>query len=78
VLLAVASELVAAQGAGAKRPVSHEALWLMARVGSPAVSPDGRWAVFPVTEPAYDETKEVVDLWIVPVDGRAKPRRRRG
>jgi dipeptidyl aminopeptidase/acylaminoacyl peptidase len=59
----------------AKAPISHEALWTMKRVGSPAVSPDGRWAVFPVTEPAYDEKKEVQDLWIVPVDGSAKARR---
>jgi len=74
-LLAIAPGLVAAQPPGSKRPVSHEALWLMERVGAPVVSPDGRWAVFPVTEPAYDEAKEVVDLWIVPVDGSAKPRR---
>ncbi|MGE5126007.1 MAG: S9 family peptidase [Betaproteobacteria bacterium] len=57
------------------QPLTHEALWLMKRVGSPVVSPDGRFAVFPVTEPAYDEKKDVQDLWIVPVDGSAKPRR---
>ena len=57
------------------QPITHEALWLMKRVGSPAVSPDGRWAVFPVSEPAYEEKKEAQDLWIVPVDGSAKPRR---
>jgi dipeptidyl aminopeptidase/acylaminoacyl peptidase len=60
------------------QPVTHEALWLMKRVGAPAVSPDGRWAVFPVTEPAYDEKKEVQDLWIVPVDGSAPARRLTG
>ena len=37
----------------------------MKRVGSPSVSPDGRWAVFSVTEPAYDEKAQVSDLWIV-------------
>lgn len=57
------------------QPITHEALWLMKRVGSPVVSRDGRWAVFPVSEPSYDEKKEVQDLWIVPVDGSAKPRR---
>ena len=67
--------LAAAEAAPPKQPLSHEALWLMKRVGAPAVSPDGRWAVLPLTEPAYDEAKEVVDLWIVPVDGSAKPRR---
>ena len=64
-----------AQPAAAKQPLSHEALFLMERVGSPAVSPDGKWVVFPVTEPAYDEKKETADLWIVSADGSAKPRR---
>jgi dipeptidyl aminopeptidase/acylaminoacyl peptidase len=67
--------LPGAETAGGREPLTHETLWLMKRVGSPSVSPDGRWAVFPVTEPAYDEKKEVVDLWIVPVDGSAPPRR---
>jgi dipeptidyl aminopeptidase/acylaminoacyl peptidase len=67
--------LSAADAAPGKQPITHEALWLMKRVGAPAVSPDGRWVVFPLTEPAYDETKEIVDLWIVPGDGSAKPRR---
>jgi dipeptidyl aminopeptidase/acylaminoacyl peptidase len=58
-----------------KKPLTHEALWLMKRVGAPALSPDGRWVVFSVTEPAYDEKKEVSDLWIVPSDGGAPPRR---
>ena len=35
-----------------KEPVTHEALWLMPRVGAPAPSPDGTFVVFPVTEPA--------------------------
>jgi dipeptidyl aminopeptidase/acylaminoacyl peptidase len=67
--------LAAVEPAPAKQPITHEALWLMKRVGAPAVSPDGRWVVFALTEPAYDDTKEVVDLWIVPGDGSAKPRR---
>jgi dipeptidyl aminopeptidase/acylaminoacyl peptidase len=59
----------------AKQPLTHEALFLMKRVGAPAVSPDGRWVVFSVNEPAYDEKKEVSDLWIAPADGTAPPRR---
>src|SRR5207237_6705615 len=64
-----------AQPPSGKQPVTHEALWMMKRVGSPAVSPDGRWLVVPVTEPAYDEKKEVSDLWIVPADGSEPARR---
>jgi dipeptidyl aminopeptidase/acylaminoacyl peptidase len=58
-----------------KRPITHEDVWLMKRVGAPAPSPDGRWVVFPVVEPAYDEKDQVSDLWIVPADGSSRPRR---
>ncbi len=61
--------------AQAKRPITHEDVWLMKRVGAPAPSPNGRWVVFPVIEPAYDEKDQVTDLWLVPADGSAKSRR---
>jgi len=61
--------------AQAKRPITHEDVWLMKRVGAPAPSPDGKWVVFSVVEPAYDEKDQVSDLWIVPADGSGKPRR---
>ena len=57
------------------RPITHEDVWLFRRIGSPVVSPDGRWAVVSVTEPAYDKAEQVSDLWIVPTDGSAGPRR---
>jgi len=47
----------------------------MKRVGAPVPSPDGRWAVFSVIEPAYDEKAQVSDLWVVRVDGSERPRR---
>ena len=55
--------------------VTHEALWLMPRVGAPAPSPDGRWVVFSVTEPAYDENERVFGIF-----GSCRPTaaRRRG
>src|SRR6266849_5104740 len=58
-----------------KRPVTHEALWLMPRVGAPAPSPDGRWVVFSVIQPAYDDKDQQSDLWMAPTDGGAPPRR---
>ncbi|HSF25849.1 MAG TPA: S9 family peptidase, partial [Blastocatellia bacterium] len=59
----------------AKAPISHEAMWLMKRVGAPVPSPDGRWVVFALTEPSYDEREQGSDLWIVPADGSTEPRR---
>lgn len=58
-----------------RRAITHEDLWLMRRVGAPQPSPDGRWVVFSVTEPAYDDAKQVSDLWLVAVDGASPPRR---
>ena len=58
-----------------KVPLTHESMWMMKRVGAPVPSPDGKWIVFSLVEPAYDEKDQVSDLWIVPTDGSAKPRR---
>ena len=64
-----------AQPAAAKVPLTHETMWMMKRVGAPVPSPDGKWVVFSLVEPAYDEKDQVSDLWIVPTDASAKPRR---
>jgi dipeptidyl aminopeptidase/acylaminoacyl peptidase len=58
-----------------KRVITHEDVWLMHRIGEPALSPDGKQAVFSVTEPSYDGAETVSDLWIVPTDGSSEPRR---
>lgn len=66
-----APQVAAAQ---AKAPITHEALWMMKRVGAPVVSPDGKWVVYSVTEPAYEADKAITDLWLVSTAGGA-PRR---
>ena len=58
-----------------KVPLTHETMWMMKRVGAPVPSPDGKWVVFSLVEPAYDEKDQVSDLWIVPTDASSKPRR---
>ena len=57
------------------RPITHDDVWTLRRLGAPKVSPDGKRAVFSVTEPSYDKDKQVSDLWLVPTDGSAPPRR---
>jgi len=57
--------------AAAKQPLTHETMWLMKRVGAPVVSPDGKWVVFSVVDPSYDEKEQSTDLWLVPADGSA-------
>jgi dipeptidyl aminopeptidase/acylaminoacyl peptidase len=71
-LLLLSSTLAAATQ---KVPISHEALFLMKRVGSPSVSPDGRWVIVSVTDPAYDEKDQSSDLFMVATDGSGQPRR---
>ncbi len=81
-LVSVGIVMVAALAAGSstgypqvREPLTHERLWSFQRVGTPVVSPDGRWVVMSVAEPAYDPQDEVNDLWIVPADGSEAPRR---
>ncbi len=59
----------------ARRAITHEDLWLMKRVGTPNPSPDGQWAVFSVTEPAYDSKDQWSDLWIKSLTDGSTPRR---
>jgi dipeptidyl aminopeptidase/acylaminoacyl peptidase len=59
----------------AKTAITHENVFLMKQVGAPVPSPDGKWVVFSLNEPAYEESRQVSDLWIVPADGSASPRR---
>ena len=75
VLVACLSSPNLAATAATGTPVTHESLWMMKRVGEPVVSPDGKWAVFSVLEPSYEEDKEIGDLWLVPVDGHEAARR---
>ena len=76
VVLALAALTASAQviPIPAKRALTHEVMWLMKRVAAPSPSPDGKWTVFSVTNPAYEEKDQTSDLWIVPNDGSADPR----
>jgi dipeptidyl aminopeptidase/acylaminoacyl peptidase len=78
VLVAISISLAAAPlwaQDGELRPVTHEEVWLMKRLDSPVVSPDGEQAVVSVTEPSYEEDGDVTDLWLITVDGSERPRR---
>ena len=58
-----------------RQVINHEKLWMMKRVGAPRVSPDGKWVVYALVEPSYEKDGQISDLWIVPADGSAAPRR---
>ncbi|MFO7922813.1 MAG: S9 family peptidase [Bacteroidales bacterium] len=51
------------------KSLSAETLWEMKRIGSPVISPDGRWVVAPVTRYTIDDDKSHTDLWLFASDG---------
>jgi dipeptidyl aminopeptidase/acylaminoacyl peptidase len=65
----------AAQADSPLKPITHESLWMMKRVGTPLASPDGKWVVYSVLEPSYETDKAVSDLWLAAIDSTKPPRR---
>lgn len=63
--LALAVTIVAAD----KRPITPQDLWAMKRVGAPALAPDGKSAVFSVTEWSIEKNKSTASLWLIDVTG---------
>jgi Tol biopolymer transport system component len=71
----VAPLVSAAQATTPLKPITHETLWMMKRVGTPVVSPDGKWVIYSVLEPSYEADKAISDLWLVSTDGQEPPHR---
>lgn len=72
----------AARSAGGipeRKPFSAEAMWSLARLGPPSVSPDGKWAVLALTTFDVKNDKATAALWLVPcAGGEARPLTSRG
>jgi len=66
-LLCAIPTLAQAPASTAKRPITAEDLWKIQRVSSPALSPDGKTAVFSVTEYSLAKSKPTSSLWLVDV-----------
>jgi dipeptidyl aminopeptidase/acylaminoacyl peptidase len=75
-LLAAALALApaAALADDAPAPITAETMWQLARIGPPALSPDGRLAVYSVTRYDADNDKGEADLYLVRTAG-GKPQR---
>ena len=59
--------------AQAQQPFSADAMWKLKRLADPAISPDGRLAVVPVTSYDMDKNEPRTDLWLVPTKpGKAR------
>lgn len=53
-----------------KKTLSSEVLWEMQRIGSPVISPDGKWVVATVTKFTAKDDKSQTDLWLFASDGK--------
>ncbi len=71
--LAMLAVLTCSTALAQPAPFSAERMWGLQRLGAPAVSPDGRLAVVPVTRYDVEENKGLTDLWLVSVvDGSSR------
>jgi dipeptidyl aminopeptidase/acylaminoacyl peptidase len=57
-----------------RRPITPQDLWACKRLASPALSPDGRTAVFAVQEWSVEKNRSTTHLWLVDLAG-GEPRR---
>lgn len=70
IIVTVLITIISSPAASAdKRPITAEDLWAMKRIGSVAVSPDGKSAALTVTEYDVKENRGSGDIWIVSLDG---------
>jgi len=67
-LLLTAVPTVAAQEAPAPRPMTFMDMQLMKTAGSPTPSPDGRWMLYTVSTPDWQEARRQSDLFLVSLE----------
>ena len=61
--------LPAAQPVPARRPMTFNDMMHMKRLGSTAVSPDGKWLGYAVTTANLDQNSLTTELWLQPIAG---------
>ena len=72
IVLLLTLALAATVTAADKRPLTPQDLWAVKRLGSPALSPDGKTVVFTVQEWSIEKNKSTSNLWLVDTAGGAK------
>lgn len=66
-LFALGITLSVAVFAADQRPLTPQDIWAMKRLGSPALSPDGKTVAFTVTEWSIEKNKSTTNLWLADV-----------
>lgn len=57
------------------KPLTHEIMTKLKKVGAPAISPDGQFVVYSQVETSYNLDEQTTDLWLAPSDGKMAPRK---
>src|SRR5262245_40387959 len=57
------------------RALTIEDYYRVKNVGSPQISPDGRWVAYTVASRYEDNNADSSEVWVAPTDGSAAPRR---
>ena len=63
-LLLTLAVAIASLPAADRHPITPQDLWAIKRVGSPALSPDGRTVVFTIQEWSIEKNKSTANLWL--------------
>jgi dipeptidyl aminopeptidase/acylaminoacyl peptidase len=69
ILLAILLAATFASAQQPKRPMTFEDMMHMKRLGSTAVSPDGKWLGYSVTTVDLDKNTRTSELWLQPIAG---------
>jgi len=64
-----------AQQSSARRPVVAEDYYRLKTVGTPRISPDGRWVVYTVSQPVEATNGNTTEAWVAAADGGTPPAR---
>lgn len=59
----------------ALKPLTHEIMTKLKKVGAPVISPDGKFIIYSQVETSYNLDEQTTDLWLAPSDGKTVPRR---
>jgi dipeptidyl aminopeptidase/acylaminoacyl peptidase len=60
---------------GQKPAMTHERMWMLKKIGTPALSPSGKWVVYSRVETSYNLDEQTSDLWLAASDGSTEPRK---
>src|SRR5688572_26802683 len=66
--------MVESAKAAEKRPMTLDDMFKFKRVSDPQISPDGKLVAYVITTPDLDANSTASSIWLVPTDGKGKPR----